>query len=715
MCASAAMPSPHAADRASRPSLRRPNGRPQACEPCRKRKVACDNGQPICRRCQKTSRSSQCQYIVDPRMSILSPSTPGRSLSSPTSSHSSCQPPTGSTRATSTGDIRTFADPLPCNPSSSLGYLGPTSFCNIYEEAEENLFIARRTDCGCTPQQAEPVPSIELPDLSPRMLEICLSVLRKVPHREEGEKLCRIYANPNELWLRLVGHRTLDSFYDTFGYCLGHDRTDAGLGEIAKRMCYNTSQPLSEDEEEPERWWQQFSGMNFRWEALGIIFTYWAFGTNVSTPLRAELLRDPRYKFHMTDYLEAVNLCVDVCRSLTNGNSFLLFFLLRRGILESMRSGDASPLVWRFHSDTVSLLTFLGFHAQTSRPNYQPTICSEWKRRLVAYIFNIDKVLASFTGRPPAFGRRYMLTGLPLDLADHELLGNKESLAQAMKQLDTDGWKKSGLVTPSTICRARSMIAFFRDELFEIALGHRPETTVDTLLDILRREVATVATFPVGLQYKQEDLLDPRIDQNMFYSRLQVHLEHLQNHFFIYRLLIQQGHDSQADLVAVSFEMVSLALLFWTHLDRLPWIVTDLEWLVMAYAAPAGGILSQELLKRTAAPAMVSADGKQGPSRFAIMEKLFLLMSFLDWVSPNAPNGELCRSCKRIIRHVLEKVTQDAPPAGGVSQAVPAFEPWNWDLGDTSMEFEFGLLDTFEWLRPEPMSSQGSGQGNLPT
>jgi hypothetical protein len=174
------------------------------------------------------------------------------------------------------------------------------------------------------------------------MLEICLSVLRKVPHREEGEKLCRIYANPNELWLRLVGHRTLDSFYDTFGYFLGHDRTDAGLGEIAKRMCYNTSQPLSEDEEEPERWWQQFSGMNFRWEALGIIFTYWAFGTNVSTPLRAELLRDPRYKFHMTDYLEAVNLCVDVCRSLTNGNSFLLFFLLRRGILESMRSGDAS-------------------------------------------------------------------------------------------------------------------------------------------------------------------------------------------------------------------------------------------------------------------------------------------------------------------------------------------------------------------------------------
>ncbi|KAH7130884.1 hypothetical protein EDB81DRAFT_888184 [Dactylonectria macrodidyma] len=669
------MPSQHAADRARRTSLRRPNGRPQACEPCRKRKVACDNGQPICHRCRKASRSNQCQYIVDPRMSILSPSTPGRSLSSPASSHSPPQPRTGSTRTPSTEDIGPFADPLPCNPSNSLGYLGPTSFCNIYEEAEKNLSIARRNDCGCNPQQAKPVPAIELPELSPQMLETCLVVLRKVPRREEGQRLCSVNANPNELWLHLVGHRTLNSFYDTFGHHLGDDRTGAGLGEISKRMCYNTSQPLSEDEEEPERWWQQFSGLNFRWEALGIIFTYWAFGMNVPTPLRPELLRDPRYKSHMTDYLEAIDVCIEICRSLTNGNSFLLFVLLRRAIIESMRSGDASPLVWRFHGDTVSLLTFLGLHAQADGPNYRPTICSEWKRRLVANIFSIDKALASFTGRPPALGRRYMLTAMPLDLADHELLGNKDSLTRAMKQLDAGGWNTSGVVFPSTICRARSMIAFFRDELFEIALGHGLETTVDTLLDILRRE-------------------------NMFDSRLLVHLEHLQNHFFIYRLLIQRGHDSQVDLVAVSFEMVSLALLFWTHLDRLPRIVTDLKWLVMAYAAPSGGILSQELLKQSAAPYMVPAGGKQGPSRFAIIEKLFLLVSFLDWVSPNAPNGDLCRSCKRIIRHVLEKVTQDATPASGFPQAAPTLEPWNWDLGDTSIDFEFDLLDTFEWLRP---------------
>jgi hypothetical protein len=49
------------------PLLRRPNGRLQACEPCRKRKVACDHTHPVCRRCQAGKKATQCEYIVDTR------------------------------------------------------------------------------------------------------------------------------------------------------------------------------------------------------------------------------------------------------------------------------------------------------------------------------------------------------------------------------------------------------------------------------------------------------------------------------------------------------------------------------------------------------------------------------------------------------------------------------------------------------------------------
>lgn len=42
--------------------LRRPNGRMQACDPCRLRKVACDHQQPVCRRCIGRGQEDECVY-----------------------------------------------------------------------------------------------------------------------------------------------------------------------------------------------------------------------------------------------------------------------------------------------------------------------------------------------------------------------------------------------------------------------------------------------------------------------------------------------------------------------------------------------------------------------------------------------------------------------------------------------------------------------------
>lgn len=64
------------------------------------------------------------------------------------------------------------------------------------------------------------------------------------------------------------------------------------------------------------------------------------------------------------------------------------------------------------------------------------------------------------------------------------------------------------------------------------------------------------------------------------YITILVRLEHLQNLFFITRLLVQWGHDSNAELLSVSFEMVSVTLVFWTHMDRLAGLHGDFEWLV---------------------------------------------------------------------------------------------------------------------------------------
>lgn len=126
----------------------------------------------------------------------------------------------------------------------------------------------------------------------------------------------------------------------------------------------------------------------------------------------------------------------------------------------------------------------------------------------------------------------------------------------------------------------------------------------------------------------------------------------------------------------------------------------------MAYAAPAGGILCNELLKPMPNPTPAPDVTKSG-----IIQQLSLLAGFLDWVSPGAPNGDLCRSCKAVIQHVLDQALNGVPtnPSDG-ARGDHGFD-FNTDFGaDMYGFFNFDLLDTFDWLRPEMPSSQQSHQ-----
>lgn len=81
-----------------------------------------------------------------------------------------------------------------------------------------------------------------------------------------------------------------------------------------------------------------------------------------------------------------------------------------------------------------------------------------------------------------------------------------------------------------------------------------------------------------------------------------------------------------------------------------------------------------------------------------MIQKLSLLIGFLDWVQPTAPNSDLCYKVKTIMNHVLEEALElkEAVPGG------PNFlEEDFWDPSlDPNEFFNFDLLDTFDWLRP---------------
>ncbi|KAI1183896.1 hypothetical protein F5B17DRAFT_434143 [Nemania serpens] len=97
--------------------------------------------------------------------------------------------------------------------------------------------------------------------------------------------------------------------------------------------------------------------------------------------------------------------------------------------------------------------------------------------------------------------------------------------------------------------------------------------------------------------------------------------------------------------------------------DTLLPLRNDCKWLIRAYGVPAGGILCQEPLKP-----ILHNDSRI--TRSGLIQKLGLLVGFLDWIKPTATNGDLCCKCKTIIKHGLDKAL-DGPGPG--SKRAPGF------------------------------------------
>jgi hypothetical protein len=108
----------------------------------------------------------------------------------------------------------------------------------------------------------------------------------------------------------------------------------------------------------------------------------------------------------------------------------------------------------------------------------------------------------------------------------------------------------------------------------------------------------------------------------------------------------------------------------------------------MGYAAPGGGILCLELLRPTLHGAHPDYPKL---SRSSIIQQLSLLVGFLGWVQPSAPNADLCVDCKAVIQGVLDYSLNN--------MAGESLETLDWER--LQLDFNFDLLDTFDWMHPE--------------
>ncbi|OAQ78064.1 N-terminal binuclear Zn cluster-containing protein [Purpureocillium lilacinum] len=576
---------------------------------------------------------------------------------------------------------RVSRSPTPFTPQSdgTQGFLGATSYTAVLQEAQSSL----------TPTPGEPSGSIDGHDgavsrfsLDDRSYDTAMRVLRNVPCEEDCRFLLKWNVNPNEGWCRTATEWLIDTLWTTFGPLL-RDGTPKALTQMALTLSRNSSRVLREDYTEPREWFTSFSGPNMRWESLGILFSSWALGAKAAPHSYAgEQVTSEEAQKSLCKYKECSWGCIEITRNMASANTLLQHLVCRQSIVESIVTGDSSPQHWRLHGESLSLATFLGLHASPGDLRDR-SICTQIKRRLFAKVIISDKLMSTFTGRPPHVARRFVSTPLPLDIPDDVLLG---LTPWSDDLVDENGWNTRGKMYATTLQRARAMIAFVRDSILDIALQPIEHGSAEPLIGLKQQQLQLLSQLPASIMFRQEDVSSPTVDGPTLCGKLLVQLEHLQNLFFIERLLDRPSTRPSLPLLDVSLELVSLTLVFWTHKDRMSGLHGDFEWLVMGYAAPAGGVLCLELLR---------GSGPSMSRRSSVIQQLSLLVGFLDWVGPAAPNGDLCSDVKKVVRHVLDQ-TLNSPgldKADGVDSM--------GSLADMNDFFNFELLDTFDWLRPE--------------
>ncbi|TGO55360.1 hypothetical protein BCON_0093g00330 [Botryotinia convoluta] len=679
---------------------RRRKRKDQACEPCRKAKTRCDHTTPICLRCQRKGAAANCIYVPShppshgpsSEHSISNPSHPVRDITN----DSLVSPQTS-------GSIDSRIDHA-ASSRKVFGFYGPTSFSAPFLDNENGLVsdVDDEGECTLSPGSITTPPTLSIVTNGQQTAEISLGmrILSQLPDQVTCESLMENYTLKS---IEYAFHKPtilhcMKSSWFTFGQSLRHPRRPERLKEVVYLLSKNTSTEFPEADD-GDAWLSSISGMNFRWEILGILFCVLGH--------QAAGMRDKEQDFFLKHSqveerrdLFLLKKCMSVLRAAYKYVSEIIgdmcktySFLVNDD--ECVADYDATAFkLWRRQGDKVHLATALGLHHCAIRPDSGVTTSLEIKRRIFSAVFVNDKTLSIFTGRPPGLSRRYNSCPLPLDLEDEILLAGKETLQKAASKLDENGWNKEGNIYSSSRIRASMMYGEIIDEILEISLGTVNQFSEARIMDLRKRNENIQERLPPWLRLSSSTPTNSSTTTHWIQTALKFNC--LQCSFILEQVFVRKVKGDKQPLLDISRQLLALTVSMWTSKDRFLTYYSDYDWIIMCYGIPSAGVICVELIKEMENPA---AQPAYYLSRSEVIQNLSLLVGFLDWVRPTAANHELCGRMRQIVKRTLDKIL-DPPkitntPKASTSTTVPIsnlnFEPMVMD--------DLDWLDTIDWAK----------------
>ncbi|THC89211.1 hypothetical protein EYZ11_011346 [Aspergillus tanneri] len=568
-------------------------------------------------------------------------------------------------------------------PSTIPGYLGSTSYSAVLAEhpSELSFEVESSVTSGSSTRLLDPArlqSGLEMLKLLHR-LTICDSLIRKYYSRT----LCVVIPS-------VVIEAILQSIRSTLNSLDFSGDIDSQFQDLALQIFQNSSRPMAvHGTMTVEDYCASFTGKNLRWEAVIVVFVtsgIASMSTPDNDPDLVQVAGDSQAKDRLrVQIVEASDTCLGFCDQAASVNELLGFCQYNDVMLRTQQYGDSSFQGWRRLGDLSATVYALGAHQESEQADDCPFFLRQWRRIFFVAAFYVDKCVATFVGRPPFINYRYCTLTPPLDLREETLIAGGEKLNRAISELDMAGWGEQDKVYRVSVIRLRFLLAVFREQALEIALGTCDHWDLEQRSShIIEKARVTWEAAPAYLRFdvRTKESVEPF---STSFTILHMYLDYQYTIFLLQRTLVKRTNTGQEALLETSRRVLSILITVTAERDSVLDLSIHYSWLILYYGLPSASVLMLELLHQAQDAGLRSII----LPRAELIRNLSVFVSCLSWVSrPSHGNYQTCKEAEKKLSHILDQILDPQPiqqeilndVTSGLSNFLDFYNPSNWDF-----------------------------------
>lgn len=373
------------------------------------------------------------------------------------------------------------------NPTPSNGFLGPTSYLDIFSETHSDSMGAKLQISTANRTSLDSNTAYD-----PEDFQLGAQILLLLEYMPFYEKIIQFRIDMSEGWI--IGPPFLrellvilrEKYHDVTE---GSDDKHSSLLRWSEALFENAASPTSIDK--GMTFLSYIAGVSCRWETLGFLFAL--IGSAVFQIPQPESIFQQK-NFPGKDIVEfrksmtsASDICLRFCDSTGTMSDALCWAVLQQTVLFSHMYGCrgrsfgpgkrgwiladdiADYRTWRRLGDLATMVYALGFH-QPDNDSCLPFFLAEIRVRTMVGAYTLDKELATFLGRPPLICWDYCNIRYPLDINYDELVADIDERTTALQGLDAHGWNTEGSTKKGARARTTLLLGILLEKILKLSL-----------------------------------------------------------------------------------------------------------------------------------------------------------------------------------------------------------------------------------------------------